>query len=171
MQMAAIYANSTLTIIAAEGENAAYGLLGLEGISKPRILVIQPRFPWYHMAQTPYFKRGWTFQEYLFSKRRLIFEGQMVRWECSRSAWSEDIVHSDGLESKFRCNWIDAVTYMYPSLDAFGSLGTCSSSTTIYNSRIKKIFCRHLLVSFPCSVKNTKVDSSAAYQRCISKAA
>ena len=104
-------------------------------------------------------------------KRRLIFEGQMVRWECSRSAWSEDIVHSDGLESKFRCNWIDAVTYMYPSLDVFGSLGTCSSSTTIDNSRMKKIFCRHLLVSFPCSVKNTKVDSSAAYQRCISKAA
>jgi hypothetical protein len=57
MQMAAIYANSTLTIIATEGENAAYGLLGLEGISKPRVLedrwwpfgdtekVIQPRFP------------------------------------------------------------------------------------------------------------------------------
>jgi hypothetical protein len=132
MQMAAIYANSTLTIIAAEGENASYGLLGLEGISKPRVLqdrwwpfgdtekVIQPRFPWFHMGQTPYFKRGWTFQEYLFSKRRLIFEGQMVRWECSRSAWSEDIVHSDGPESKFRCNWMDAVTYTYPSLDAFG---------------------------------------------------
>ena len=107
-QMAAIYANSTLTIIAAEGEDAEHGLLGLEGVSKSRELkarwtpfgekekVIQSRFPWSHLPQTPYFKRGWTFQEYLFSKRRLIFEGQMVRWECSRSAWSEDIVHSDG---------------------------------------------------------------------------
>ena len=131
-QMAAIYANSTLTIISAEGDHAEFGLPGLQGISKPRKLkdrwwpfgdtekVIQPRFPWFYRAQTPYFKRGWTFQEYLFSKRRLIFEGQMVRWECSHSAWSEDIVHSDGPESKFRCNWMDAVTYTYPSLGAFG---------------------------------------------------
>lgn len=131
-QMAAIYANSTLTIIAAEGENAEHGLPGLKGISKPRELkdrwmnfgetekVIKPRFPWFHLAQTPYFKRGWTFQEYLFSKRRLIFEGQMVRWECSRCAWSEDIVHIDGRESKFRCNWMDVVVDGYPSLGAFG---------------------------------------------------
>jgi Heterokaryon incompatibility protein (HET) len=131
-QMAAIYANSTLTIIAAEGEDAEHGLLGLKGISKSRELeerwrtfgdtekVIQPRFPWFHLAKTPYFKRGWTFQEYLFSKRRLIFEGQMVRWECSRCAWSEDIVHIDGPEAKFRCNWMDAITLTYPSLGAFG---------------------------------------------------
>jgi hypothetical protein len=46
----------------------------------------------------------------------------MVRWECSRSAWSEDIVHSDGPESKFRCNWMDAVTYTYLSLGAFGHM-------------------------------------------------
>lgn len=131
-QMAAIYANSTLTIIAAEGEDAEFGLPGLKGISKPREMkerwidfgekekVIRSMFPWFHLAQTPYFKRGWTFQEYLFSKRRLIFEAQMVRWECSRCAWQEDIVHVDGPESKFRCNWMDVVVDAYPSLGAFG---------------------------------------------------
>jgi len=131
-QMAAIYANSTLTIIAAEGEGAEHGLLGLKDISKPRDLkerwrtfgdtekVINPRFPWFHLANAPYFKRGWTFQEYLFSKRRLIFEDGMARWECSRCRWSEDIVHVDGPESKFRCNWMDVVSYKYPSLGAFG---------------------------------------------------
>jgi hypothetical protein len=30
--------------------------------------------------------------------------------ECSRCAWSEDIVHVDGAESKFGCNWMDAIT-------------------------------------------------------------
>ncbi|PMD38763.1 HET-domain-containing protein [Hyaloscypha variabilis F] len=131
-QMAAIYANSTLTIIAAEGEDAEHGLLGLKDISKPRELkerwinfgdtekVISPQFPWFHIANAPYFNRGWTFQEYLFSKRRIIFEDGMVRWECSRCKWSEDMVHIDAPESKFRCNWMDVVSYTWPSLGAFG---------------------------------------------------
>ena len=131
-QMAAIYANSTVTIIAAEGENAEHGLCGIQGVSKKRELkqvifefgdkekVIKPKFPWYRVAQSPYFKRGWTFQEYLFSKRRLIFEDRTVRWECSRCAWHEDITHVDGPESKFRCNWMDVVVDGYPSLGAFG---------------------------------------------------
>ena len=131
-QMAAIYANSVLTIIAGEGEDAEYGLLGLKGISKPRELnqkwkkfgnkekVITARFPWSHHPNAPYFQRGWTFQEYLFSKRRLIFDKQSVRWECSHSKWSEEIVHSDGPESKIRINWMDVIKDTWPSLGAFG---------------------------------------------------
>jgi hypothetical protein len=30
--------------------------------------------------------------------------------ECSRCAWNEDIVQIDGAESKFGCNWMDAIT-------------------------------------------------------------
>jgi hypothetical protein len=37
-QMAAIYANSTLTIITAEGKDAEHGLLGRKRISKSREL-------------------------------------------------------------------------------------------------------------------------------------
>jgi hypothetical protein len=39
--------------------------------------------------------------------------------ECSRCAWNEDIVHVDGAESKFGCNWMDAITLTYASLGAF----------------------------------------------------
>lgn len=120
------------------------------------------------MAQTTYFKRGWTFQEYLFSKRRLIFEGRMVRWECSSSAWSEDIVHSDGPESKFRCNWMDAVTYTYPSLDAFGYM------LLEYNHRqftYEEDVLPSLTGLLSMLSQKYEVDSSAAYQRCISMAA
>lgn len=87
--MAAIYANAILTIVAAEGGNSDYGLRGLKEISQQRdidmdTLVVDfgeeyklinvdvgdGRGKW---ASSPYFTRGWVFQEYHFSKRRLIF--------------------------------------------------------------------------------------------------
>lgn len=35
------------------------------------------------------FSRGWTFQERLFSRRQLLFQQQMVRWECLCCVWHE----------------------------------------------------------------------------------
>jgi hypothetical protein len=92
----------------------------------------------------------------------------MVRWECSSSAWSEDIVHSDGPESKFRCNWMDAVTYTYPSLDAFGYM------LLEYNHRqftYEEDVLPSLTGLLSMLSQKYEVDSSAAYQRCISMAA
>jgi len=34
--------------------------------------------------------RAWTFQEDMFSNRRLIFGAGSVRWECTRATWQED---------------------------------------------------------------------------------
>jgi len=133
-QMAAIYANSTVTVIAASGENAEYGLRGLQGVSKARELnekwiefgdvekAIKPQFPSYYSPNTPYFKRGWTFQEYVFSKRRLIFEEEAMRWECNSCAWHEDIVHSNGPEAKFKNNMIGNIISGFPSLGGYGAV-------------------------------------------------
>lgn len=35
--------------------------------------------------------RGWTFQEECFSKRRIIFDGDSRRWECSSAIWREHV--------------------------------------------------------------------------------
>lgn len=132
-QMAAIYANSTVTIIASSGEDAKYNLRGLRGVSIARDLerecisfgdkekVIKPLFTqYYNYPQTPYFKRGWTFQEYLVSKRRLIFEQQALRWQCSRCAWHEDIAYSNGPEAAFKNNWMNDIVGGFPSLGGYG---------------------------------------------------
>jgi hypothetical protein len=41
------------------------------------------------LQQTKWFTRGWAFQEYLFSRRKLIFHDNTVNWECHCAAWHE----------------------------------------------------------------------------------
>ena len=180
-KMAAIYANSAVTIIAASGEDAEYGLRGLQGVSKAKELkqrwvefgdaekATSPQFEPYHVPLTPYFKRGWTFQEYLFSKRRLIFEEQSMRWECNRCAWREDIVHSNGPEAEFKNHLMNDVVGGFPSLGRYGML------LREYNDRqltyAEDALPLHSQASCLCSVKNTKEASSAGCQKCSLKLA
>ncbi len=99
--MASIYFNSLLTIIAAEGSDAQHGIAGLRGISQPRSCS-QRKFdldgtgqlievPWPCLSNRRWFSRGWTFQEHIFSHRRLIFGDYRVRWECKEESWQEDV--------------------------------------------------------------------------------
>ncbi|KAF6805416.1 hypothetical protein CSOJ01_09491 [Colletotrichum sojae] len=103
--MGAIYASATLTIVAAEG-SAEYGLPGLAGISRPRnprTRVFQPLqsddevFVWHRPVFSSnsggegYFSRGWTFQEYQLSRRRLIFANHRVYWRCACANRDEDL--------------------------------------------------------------------------------
>jgi len=91
--MASIFANSHLTIIAADGDSANYGLRGLKGISEPRALDqhihqltsrmrVARVLDMDRYRRSTWGKRGWTFQEDIFSTRRLRFRNQLVEWEC-----------------------------------------------------------------------------------------
>ncbi|KAF2443786.1 HET-domain-containing protein [Karstenula rhodostoma CBS 690.94] len=98
-----IYAGSTLCLVAFAGLDANHGLRGLEGISAPRAveqLVLpvagQEAVMWYNTPRATfdslrevsteigkrYNERGWTFQEFIFAKRRLIFTEGPVSWIC-----------------------------------------------------------------------------------------
>lgn len=98
--MASIYANASVTIIAAGGDNADFGLRGLRGVSLPRTLTqkiykIGGREIIHHIPENRYstvwYTRAWTFQEHVFSRRRLIFQDNTVRWECDNAAWTEEV--------------------------------------------------------------------------------
>ncbi|KAG4266476.1 hypothetical protein FPRO03_01760 [Fusarium proliferatum] len=102
--MGSIYASAKLTIVALDGD-ANTGLKGLKSQSPPRSL---PNiFSWKDGRQfmvrhlpalsvkdaeaSRYFKRGWTYQEYVLSRRRLIFGNQQIHWQCSCATWHEDL--------------------------------------------------------------------------------
>lgn len=102
--MGSIYSNAVFAIIAADGD-AQSGLSGLPGISGPRVqasyqdvipfgtsqLLVVPEHPRFGKLTTvPYNSRGWTFQEYMMSTRKLIVEAGVVSWECACSTERED---------------------------------------------------------------------------------
>ncbi|KAH8655730.1 heterokaryon incompatibility protein-domain-containing protein [Xylariales sp. PMI_506] len=100
-QMSDIYANASVTIVAAQGPDAQHGLKGLQGKSDPRNFqqkifpikaarVSESIFPLKDNSHNPWETRGWTFQEHLFSRRRLVFEADCVRWECPGAVWYEE---------------------------------------------------------------------------------
>lgn len=116
--MAMIYACAHVTIIAAQGSDANDGLRGIQGgaarddeppspfgsvenmmagsifefdindrdiTSDAEEMEEQSRL----LLGTTWSSRGWTFQEHLFSLRKLIFQNDTVNWDCHCAAWHE----------------------------------------------------------------------------------
>ncbi|MCJ1241998.1 hypothetical protein MMC14_010005 [Varicellaria rhodocarpa] len=102
--MAAIYANASVTIIAAQGDTAHDGLYGIlcpRELSQEVLritehnLLVERIFPFPDIGSAPWYQRGWMFQEQLFSRRRILFENDSIRWECNQATYYEDIEADD----------------------------------------------------------------------------
>ncbi|KAI1310972.1 heterokaryon incompatibility protein-domain-containing protein [Xylaria venustula] len=96
-----IYAAADLTIVAACGEGAEDGLLGAQGTQRktqkplllgPSVAVLPVSYSFENMMDSSIWsKRGWTFQEYVFSKRLLFaFESEMF-FTCERYTYGESM--------------------------------------------------------------------------------
>ncbi|RYO26195.1 hypothetical protein AA0111_g8166 [Alternaria arborescens] len=138
--MGSIYASATLTIVATDGD-ARDGILGLNGISKSRELKQQVLpfgsrniivrstglFSLVH-GNTPYFLRGWTYQERKLATRKLFFLNKSAHWECEHQQSHEDSILGAEIE-----------TYIEPrlmeSLDGFPELGSLGNIIGDYNEK------------------------------------
>ncbi|PMD16818.1 HET-domain-containing protein, partial [Hyaloscypha hepaticicola] len=87
-----IYSNARLTIITTAGENPDYGLPGVRGTVRrvqPRLevgehcLVSTLPHPNMSVNNSTWASRGWTYQEGLLSKRRLVFTDHQILYECN----------------------------------------------------------------------------------------
>ena len=97
-----IYNLATVTLVAACGEDASYGLPGVG--SKARIeqtsLILDGRL-WIScttcladgIKNSQWFSRAWTYQEGLFSRRRLIFTDEQVYFECNNTRCQEMVAY------------------------------------------------------------------------------
>ncbi|KAF2180856.1 HET-domain-containing protein [Zopfia rhizophila CBS 207.26] len=133
-QMCAIYSHASITLIAVDGANCQYGLRGFKGVTKPRRLeqevvsigdgdrCVEHIFPLDCSSSAPYYQRGWTFQEQVFSKRRIYFEKESVRWECSCSRWYEDLEFGDRLDRSNVRVWQTSFSKFYPCLNSYSEM-------------------------------------------------
>ena len=99
--MDTIYGNAELTIIAASGRNAHSGLSGIRGTSRISQRYIQIGAN-RHLAfrdstelikRSLWMSRGWTFQEGLLSRRRLVFTEAQLYFQCNDEYRLEGLPH------------------------------------------------------------------------------
>ncbi|KAL3589551.1 hypothetical protein FPOAC2_11720 [Fusarium poae] len=155
-----IYATSFLTIVAADGEDAEYGLRGLRGISKPRIIDqrVEPLAQGERLVYWPkqwgakegtkglmYHHRMWTSQEYHFAKRRLIFEDGQATWQCNHAQWTEDHLYNpehERVRKKPTEDYMGHEDYLkVPSLDRLSDLiGKFNSKTLRFGEDVYNAF-------------------------------
>lgn len=145
--MSAIFANASLTIVAADSSDANSGLFGIRGHSRPRDckqivfdLCLGSKTAlqqWPQSSGRPWCvwsTRGWTFQEWLFSERRIFFESNCIRWECSKKIYFEDVVDkTDGFPSFPRGE--ESMTTQNPILSRFPNLYGLGVCLRHYNNR------------------------------------
>jgi len=92
-----IYASSRLTLVAAAGDSPYYGLPGIS--ARKRKLPLQTRIgedvlihyvnPLEEIEHSVWNSRGWTYQEWIFSSRKLVFTDNQVYFQCYASRISD----------------------------------------------------------------------------------
>ncbi|KAI1176285.1 heterokaryon incompatibility protein-domain-containing protein [Nemania sp. FL0916] len=110
MDMDSIYQDAALTIVAAAGSDESYGLPGVSKSRPCRQLTFKRDAEHYALASTlplphssiaesRWATRGWTYQEAILSRRRLVFTDDQVYFECNSSSRAEgfDICFDDRL--------------------------------------------------------------------------
>lgn len=100
--MERIYGDSLLLIIAADGDSAEFGLLGVRTgtphhqqtvlPNRPKVRLITTRGLDVLRDSTTYQHRAWTLREEFFPRRKLIFVRGQIFFECRHARWQEDVV-------------------------------------------------------------------------------
>jgi hypothetical protein len=100
-KMDLVYSNAQVTIIAAAGEDSNYGLAGVNGIPrklqptlnvKGRIITSTLPHPSYLLKDSKWATRGWTYQEGLLSRCRLIFTSHQFIYKCNNMHCEETVL-------------------------------------------------------------------------------
>ena len=104
-----VYAGAVLTIIAAAGRDASFGLPGVGGVARsmqPSVVVRDALLvsslcpPDISICSSRRASRGWTYQEGMLSKRRLVFTEEQVYFECQVENFCESIIKPQALLKK-----------------------------------------------------------------------
>ncbi|KAI1329928.1 heterokaryon incompatibility protein-domain-containing protein [Xylariaceae sp. FL0255] len=143
MHMDSVYQNAALTIVAAAGANESYGL---PGISKKRIpqqiefegedFTLMSTLPLPHRSITNshWASRGWTYQEAILSRRRLVFTENQLYFECNSMSCCESFsIDMDKKSSEIDPNSLPLTQPSLFSLKQLHSPGASGQSARLSN--------------------------------------
>jgi hypothetical protein len=99
VKMDQIYKGADLTIVAAAGDNKHHGLPGVSKASRTTCLNYRCHDggvifdtgpdPLEVVQQSTWFRRAWTFQEGVLSRRLLVFTDHQMAFYCDKASWME----------------------------------------------------------------------------------
>ena len=116
-QMDKVYLCAVITVVAAAGESANYGLPGVSNtlrraqpcaVVRGQVLASTMRSAREAIGSSRWATRGWTYQEAALSKKRLVFTDDQVFFECKGMSCSEShtvplaLLHRQKLENGCR---------------------------------------------------------------------
>lgn len=114
-KMDRIYRGADLTIVAAAGHDEHFGLPGVGTTSRKKQRVVELDSctilstgpdPMFETQRSRWWSRGWTFQESLLSRRRLIFTEHQSWFECTQGSWIEALGGTEFLNSPEQRLWV-----------------------------------------------------------------
>ncbi|KAL2824062.1 heterokaryon incompatibility protein-domain-containing protein [Aspergillus cavernicola] len=128
--MGAIYASAVVTIISADGDSQD-GLPGLQHVSSTRTLeqrvlpfgedriVVRNTNIFSMGSWTPYHKRGWTYQGYKMSTRKIMLVKKELHWECQCSVWHEEMTLGTELDQYIDPR-LQVILAGFPDIESLG---------------------------------------------------
>ncbi|RDW63367.1 hypothetical protein BP6252_10912 [Coleophoma cylindrospora] len=163
-QMGFVYENAELAIIAAAGLDENYGLPGVGAtprkaqnaaeIGNIRALSSM-RHPHSFIRSSKWSTRGWTFQEAMLSRRRLVFTDEQVYFECNAMNCYESVtipLNELHIKSKSKQrSWFRAGVFGRNGKETFG--GVDLNTQTLY-----RVFVRYLAAIDEYSGRELRYD-------------
>jgi heterokaryon incompatibility protein (HET) len=142
-QMDLIYQNAIITIVAAARKDPSYGLPGVSRRERRPQLRARIRStvfvnPWaktrFLVADSHWATRGWTYQESVLSRRRLVFTDEQVYFECNgMSCYEAFQIPWESLHTSDRQSMEDKYLNGPDYDDALFPFGVDTTSNAIFN--------------------------------------
>jgi hypothetical protein len=150
MNMGAVYRGATLTIIAAAGDNPHSGLPGINGTPRHQLYSYEVgpsnqtigglNHPRNEIRDSVWNTRGWTYQELILSRRRLVFTESQMYFQCNSMRRMESLSLQDVASHD---NFSFYLEFDPNKLTAFHDLDTKSDVQTVYE-QIKEYYRKNL---------------------------
>lgn len=146
-----IYAQASLTIVAAVGDSAQHSILHIDPnhlaskyhtIGRLRFCLDRPEFKEV-VASSTWATRGWTLQEVTCSDRFIFFTPERTYFSCALGNWNEDMPLDEAIPPEQYQRYLRDEDPKGLGLDMAAGIGRDVQASSIYISMVEKLSTRN----------------------------